>query len=48
MCLIWGAGLGFAARLLKPHATSLHGVDISPRMVEKARERNIYDDFALE
>lgn len=46
-----GCGTGLAAELLRPLARRLDGVDISPRMLEKARARNAYDrlvggDFA--
>jgi predicted TPR repeat methyltransferase len=32
---------------LKPHADTLIGVDFSPAMVAKARERSVYDELAL-
>jgi predicted TPR repeat methyltransferase len=38
-----GCGTGLCGPLLKPHARSLTGVDLSPRMLAKARLRCIYD-----
>lgn len=38
-----GCGTGLAAPHLAPLATELVGVDISPRMLEKAEERGLYD-----
>jgi predicted TPR repeat methyltransferase len=38
-----GCGTGLCGPLLRPYAAYLAGVDLSPRMVEKARERGGYD-----
>jgi predicted TPR repeat methyltransferase len=38
-----GCGTGLIAPLLKPIAKSLHGVDLSPAILEKAKARNLYD-----
>jgi predicted TPR repeat methyltransferase len=40
-----GCGTGLCGPVFKPFARSLIGVDVSPRMLEKARERAIYDDL---
>ncbi|HTV86855.1 MAG TPA: tetratricopeptide repeat protein [Dyella sp.] len=38
-----GCGTGLCAPLMRPHARSLSGVDLSGGMVEKARQRGGYD-----
>ena len=38
-----GCGTGLCGQLLKPFARSLAGIDLSPRMIEVARKRGIYD-----
>jgi predicted TPR repeat methyltransferase len=38
-----GCGTGLCAAALRPRAASLTGVDLSPRMLERARGRAIYD-----
>lgn len=38
-----GCGTGLAAPLLRPLSRRLEGIDLSPRMIEKARERGGYD-----
>lgn len=38
-----GCGTGLAGDVLRPHCRELIGVDLSPRMVEAARARGIYD-----
>jgi predicted TPR repeat methyltransferase len=38
-----GCGTGLCGPLLRPLASNLAGVDLSPQMVEKARERGVYD-----
>lgn len=38
-----GCGTGLCAPLFRGMAHTLHGVDLSSRMIEKARERNLYD-----
>lgn len=42
-----GCGTGLAGEVLKPHAHRLEGIDLSPAMVEKARERGVYDALAV-
>ena len=38
-----GCGTGLCGPLLRPHARHLVGVDLSEKMVERARERGVYD-----
>ncbi len=38
-----GCGTGLCGPLFRPIAKSLVGVDLSPAMIEKARQRNVYD-----
>ncbi|SFR47840.1 methyltransferase domain-containing protein [Litoreibacter janthinus] len=38
-----GCGTGLCAKLLRPYSKSLHGVDISAAMLEKAKAKKIYD-----
>lgn len=40
-----GCGTGLCGPLLRPFSVSLAGVDLSPRMLEKARERDVYDSL---
>lgn len=42
-----GCGTGLCGALLRPHASRLEGVDLSPAMLRKARERAVYDRLAL-
>lgn len=42
-----GCGTGLAGVTFKPLAAHLAGVDLSPRMVEKARQRGLYDDLGV-
>ncbi|MBS7791138.1 tetratricopeptide repeat protein [Roseococcus sp. SDR] len=37
-----GCGTGLSGLALKPHATRLEGLDLSPRMLAEARARNLY------
>lgn len=46
-CLDLGCGTGLMGPRLRPHVGSLRGVDLSPRMVEKAREKACYDSLAV-
>ncbi|SFU94832.1 tetratricopeptide repeat protein [Pseudoduganella namucuonensis] len=41
-----GCGTGLCGPLLRPHARALAGVDLSPRMLELARRRDVYDELA--
>jgi predicted TPR repeat methyltransferase len=40
-----GCGTGLCGVLLRPFSKQLTGVDLSPGMLQKAREKNIYDDL---
>jgi predicted TPR repeat methyltransferase len=42
-----GCGTGLAAPVLKPFAARLDGVDLSPAMVERAAERQLYDELVV-
>lgn len=42
-----GCGTGLCGPSLRPYARRLVGVDLSPRMVERARTRGDYDDLAV-
>ena len=42
-----GCGTGLAAVLLKPLCSSLFGVDLSPRMIERAQVRGVYEDLSV-
>jgi ubiquinone/menaquinone biosynthesis C-methylase UbiE len=43
-----GCGNGYFARLLSRHGARVVGVDISPRMIEHAKERESADSLAIE
>ena len=43
-----GCGTGLSGGLARPHAASLTGVDLSGRMLEIARTRNLYDELVRE
>lgn len=40
-----GCGTGLCGPFLKAHAKTLVGIDLSPNMLEKAREKGVYDDL---
>jgi len=42
-----GCGSGLAAPLLRPLALRLAGVDLSPRMIERAAETRLYDELQV-
>lgn len=42
-----GCGTGLCGVLVRPFAKRLVGIDLSPKMLEKARGREIYDDLQL-
>lgn len=42
-----GAGTGLFGKLIRPHAGQSFGVDLSPKMLEKAKEQNIYDHIIV-
>jgi predicted TPR repeat methyltransferase len=41
-----GCGTGLLGELLRPHAATLHGVDLSEKMLAEAKQRNVYDQLA--
>lgn len=43
-----GCGTGLMAPLVRPWARRLHGIDLSPKMLEQARRRGLYDELAAE
>lgn len=43
-----GCGTGWGGPLLRPFARRLTGLDLSPRMLEKSRERTVYDELVAE
>lgn len=42
-----GCGTGLCGVHIRPIAGRMIGVDLSPKMIEKARERNIYDELVV-
>ena len=42
-----GCGTGLVGKLVKAQATRLDGVDISPAMLERARQLGVYDDLQM-
>ncbi|MBY0239536.1 MAG: tetratricopeptide repeat protein [Burkholderiaceae bacterium] len=40
-----GCGTGLCGPLLRPHARTLVGVDLSPQMLQQARRRAVYDEL---
>jgi predicted TPR repeat methyltransferase len=42
-----GCGTGLAGEVFKPLASRLDGIDLSPAMIEKAKQRDIYDHLAV-
>ena len=42
-----GCGTGLVGALLRPYAASLAGVDLAPKMIERARVRGIYDHLEV-
>jgi len=42
-----GCGTGLAGVGLKPRAAQLTGIDLSPEMIERSRERGIYDSLEV-
>ena len=43
-----GCGTGLCGKLLRPMTTRLVGVDLSPRMIGQAREREVYDELFVD
>lgn len=46
-CLDLGCGTGLMGPRLRPHVGSLRGVDLSPKMVDKARSKGCYDELCV-
>lgn len=42
-----GCGTGLCGPLLKPFCSALVGVDLSPKMIDRARERGCYQELAV-
>lgn len=42
-----GCGTGLLGPLIRPHASQLHGVDLSPNMIQAAAQRRVYDHLEL-
>lgn len=42
-----GCGTGLGSQFYRPYAKSLIGVDVSSKMLQKASEKNIYDDLII-
>lgn len=42
-----GCGTGLAGKVLKPYASRLTGVDLSPEMIERCRVTGLYDELAV-
>jgi predicted TPR repeat methyltransferase len=42
-----GCGTGLSGRLFRQHAARLDGVDLSADMLDRARDRGVYDDLAV-
>jgi predicted TPR repeat methyltransferase len=42
-----GCGTGLGSQFCRPYAKILIGVDVSPKMLQKASEKNIYDDLIV-
>ena len=42
-----GCGTGLGSQFYRPYAKNLIGVDVSPKMLQKASEKNIYDDLIV-
>ena len=42
-----GCGTGLCGIRFRPLARTLIGIDIAPRMIDKARERGIYDELVV-
>ena len=43
-----GCGTGLTGKLFKAHTDYLIGVDLSKKMIQKAKEKKIYDDFFIQ
>lgn len=47
-CCDLGCGTGFMGEKLKEHTKKLIGVDLAPKMLEKAKEKNVYTELVAE
>jgi predicted TPR repeat methyltransferase len=47
MILDLGCGTGLGSQFYRPYAKLLVGVDVSSKMLQKASEKNIYDDLMI-
>lgn len=47
-CLDIGCGTGLMGPLLREHVGSLRGVDLSEKMIAKAREKGVYDELVVD
>jgi predicted TPR repeat methyltransferase len=47
-CLDLGCGTGLMGPLLREHVGSLRGVDLSEKMIEKAKEKGLYDELVVD
>lgn len=43
-----GCGTGLCGQLFRRHAARLVGVDLSPKIIEKARDKNVYDELYID
>lgn len=43
-----GCGTGLVATMIRPYVKRLVGVDLSPKMIERARARGLYDELYVE
>jgi predicted TPR repeat methyltransferase len=46
-CLDLGAGTGLCGPLVKPWTSTMIGVDLSPKMLERAARREVYDELVV-
>ena len=42
-----GCGTGLSGQAFRSAARLLHGVDLSPRMIEEARKKHLYDELTV-
>lgn len=43
-----GCGTGLCGTLFKPYSSKLIGIDIAPKMIEAARQKNVYDELIVD
>ena len=46
-CLDLGCGTGLVGEVMKPLLSAIDGIDLSPAMIEKARQRGLYRDLVV-